>query len=279
MSGRRGRRRLVHGLRWAAFVLTVLILNIPVIITLVTSLKTTAAINASPPVWLFQPTLEHYRTVFTDPSLNFPRYLWNSTAIAFMGTVLALVIAFPAAYAMARLRRGTGTILPLVTNLRALPLVIFAIPFYLMFQALGLLDTRFGLALIECLVNLPLALILLVGYMQDLPGELEEAARVDGAGTFAVLRHIILPLARPILVAVGILSFIYSWNEFLFGLLLTTRNAVPVTVGATMFITSWGIKWGATAAAMMLSVLPPLILGFLSYRFLGRALLAGALKG
>ena len=88
-----------------------------------------------------------------------------------------------------------------------------------------------------------------------------------------------LPLARPVLVAVAILSFIYSWNEFLFGLILSTRNAVPVTVGATFFITSWGVKWGATAAAMMLSVLPPLLLGLVSYRYLGRAMLAGAVKG
>jgi multiple sugar transport system permease protein len=133
--------------------------------------------------------------------------------------------------------------------------------------------------LISCIINLPLALILLVGFLQDLPQEIEEAARVDGASTFAVLRHIVLPLARPVLVAVAILSFIYSWNEFLFGLILSTRNAVPVTVGATFFITSWGVKWGATAAAMMLSVLPPLLLGLVSYRYLGRAMLAGAVKG
>ncbi|HEY9348141.1 MAG TPA: carbohydrate ABC transporter permease [Inquilinus sp.] len=271
--------RLVAGLRWAVFLLAVLILNIPVIVTLLTSLKTTLDINAYPPVWLFAPTLEHYGTVLTDPALDFPRYLMNSTAIALGGTVLALGLGVPAAYAMARLGKGTTTILPVVTNLRALPLVIFAIPFYLLYQALGLLDTRLGLALISCIINLPLALILLVGFLQDLPQEIEEAARVDGASTFAVLRHIVLPLARPVLVAVAILSFIYSWNEFLFGLILTTRNAVPVTVGATFFITSWGVKWGATAAAMMLSVLPPLLLGLVSYRYLGRAMLAGAVKG
>lgn len=271
--------RLVAGLRWAVFLLAVLVLNIPVIVTLLTSLKTTLDINAYPPVWLFAPTLDHYATVLTDPALDFPRYLLNSTAIALGGTVLALGLGVPAAYAMARLGKGTKTILPVVTNLRALPLVIFAIPFYLLYQALGLLDTRLGLALISCIINLPLALILLVGFLQDLPQEIEEAARVDGASTFAVLRHIVLPLARPVLVAVAILSFIYSWNEFLFGLILTTRSAVPVTVGATFFITSWGVKWGATAAAMMLSVLPPLLLGLVSYRYLGRAMLAGAVKG
>lgn len=272
-------KRLGMGLRWTVFLLAVFVLNIPVIVTFLTSIKTTIDINAYPPVWLFAPTTEHYTAVLTDPTLDFPRYLVNSTLIAFGGTVMALALGLPAAYAMAKLGKGARTVLPVVTNLRALPLVIFAIPFYLLYQALGLLDTRFGLALIGCIINLPLVLILLVGFLQDLPHEIEEAARVDGASTFAVLRHVVLPLARPVLVAVAILSFIYSWNEFLFGLILTTRSAVPVTVGATFFITSWGVKWGATAAAMMLSVLPPLLLGLASYRYLGRAMLAGAVKG
>jgi multiple sugar transport system permease protein len=154
--------------------------------------------------------------------------------------------------------------------------VIFAIPIYLMYQLIGLLDTRTGLALVACLINLPTALVLLVGFIRDLPIELEESARVDGAGLGQVLRHVVLPLSRPMLLAVLILSVIFAWNEFL---ILSTRNAVPVTVGATFFITSWGIRWGATAAAMTLSVLPPMLLGLVAYRWLGKALLAGALKG
>jgi multiple sugar transport system permease protein len=266
-------------LRWLVLVLAVAVFNLPILVTFATSLKTTADINASPPVWLFAPTLEHYRTVLTDPALDFPRYLMNSTALALGGSALALLLALPAAYAIVRSGLGVKTILPLVTNLRAVPLVIFAIPLYLMFQLTGLLDSRTGLALVACLINLPMALLLLVGFLQDLPLELEEAARVDGGGTMTVLRHVILPLARPMLLAVGILSFIFAWNEFLFGLILTTRNAVPVTVGATFFITSWGVKWGATAAAMVLSALPPMLLGLVAYRYVGKALLAGALKG
>jgi multiple sugar transport system permease protein len=270
---------LLDGARWLLLLAVALVLNFPVLATLLTSLKTTADISASPPAWLFEPTLEHYRTVLTDPSLDFKGYLVNSTLIALGGTVLALALSFPAAYAIVRCRIGGRSVLPLVTNLRALPLIIFAIPFYLMYQLFGLLDTRTGLALIACIVNLPLALILFVGFLQDLPVELEEAARVDGAGTLSVLRYVVLPLAQPIFLAIAILSFIYAWNEFLFGLILTTKAAVPVTVGATFFITSWGVKWGATAAAMVLSVLPPLLLGLFAYRYLGRVISAGALKG
>jgi multiple sugar transport system permease protein len=279
MTGRNTSRALGTALRWVVFGVTVLVLNFPIIMTILTSLKSDAAINASPPVWIFRPTWRHYREIFADPTLDFPRYLVNSTVIATGATVMTILLALPAAYAVAKLGIGARTLLPAITNLRVLPLVIFAIPIYLLYQALGLLDTRLGLAIVGCIINLPLALLLLVGFLQDLPQEIEEAARVDGASTFVILRSIVIPLARPIITTVAILSFIYSWNEFLFALMLSTRNATPVTVGATYFITSWGIRWGATAAAMVVSVLPPLVLGFASYRFLGRATMAGAIKG
>ena len=115
--------------------------------------------------------------------------------------------------------------------------------------------------------------------IQDIPKELDEAARLDGANVLQILRHVIWPASRPILFATAVLSFIYSWNEFLFGLILTTKNATPVTVGATFFVTSYGVKWGATAAAMVLGVLLPLILGFFAYPYIGRSMLRGAVKG
>jgi multiple sugar transport system permease protein len=265
--------------RWVVFCLAAFIFNLPLLVTLLTSLKTTGQISASPPVWLFVPTLVHYQDVLFGTTLNFPRFLFNSVAIALIGTFLAIFVTLPAAYTMARFRIGSRTLLPFVTNLRTIPLIIFAIPFYLMFQFLGLMDTRLGLGLIAALINLPLALVLFVGFLQDFPVEIEEAARVDGATTLQVFFLIVTPLSRGVVTAVAILSFIYAWNEFLFGLILTTQNATPVTVGATFFVTSFGIRWGQTAAAMILSVIPPAVLGILSYRYLARALVAGAVKG
>ncbi|GEM86604.1 carbohydrate ABC transporter permease [Meiothermus granaticius] len=267
----------LEALRWTFFVLVVVVFNFPLLFTAATSLKTTPQITAK--VWLFAPTLEHYLKIFTDRSLDFPRYLLNSISISLGGTLIAVAVTLPAAYAIVRFGLGRGNLLPLITNLRAVPLIIFAIPFYLMFQTVGLLDTRTGLAIIAAVINVPLALILLVGFIQDFPPEIEEAARVDGAGTLGVFRHIIVPLAIPVLVAVSILSFIYSWNEYLFGLILTTKNAIPVTVGSALFITSWGVRWGEIAAAMTVSALPPLVLGMFGYRYLARALVAGAVKG
>ena len=270
---------LLECLRWLGFGLVVLLVNFPIIATAFTSFKSIADIYRNPPVWIFQPTLKYYITVLTDPTLNFPKFIVNSLIIALGGTILAIILALPAAYAIVRFGVGSRILLPIITNLRAVPLIIFAIPFYLMFQLLGLLDTQLGLSLIGAVINIPLALILFVGFVQDFPLEVEEAARVDGASTWQVFRFVVVPLARPIMTATAILSFIYVWNEFLFGLILTTQRATPVTVGSTLFITSWGVKWGEISAAMVLSTLPPLILGMFSYRQLAKALTAGAVKG
>ena len=271
--------RLLHALRWLAFVVVAFLLNLPIIATILTSFKTPGDINTSPPVWLFKPTLENYDEVLFTGNTDLPHYILNSIAIAGGGTILAMLLTFPAAYAMVRYEVGRNWLLPLVTNIRALPLIIYAIPIYLMFQLVGLLDTRVGLALIACIINIPVALVLFVGFIQDIPEELDDAAKIDGAGKWGILWHVMLPLARPIIFAVLVLSFIYSWNEFLFGLILTTKNAVPVTVGATFFVTSYGVKWGATAAAMTLGIVPPLILGLFAYPYIGKSMLAGALKG
>jgi multiple sugar transport system permease protein len=174
---------------------------------------------------------------------------------------------------------GKSWLLPLITNLRAVPLIIFVIPIYLMFQLAGLLDSWTGMMMVECVINIPVALVLFVGFIQDIPDEMDAAAKMDGASSLGTLWHVIMPLSRPILLAVLILSFIYGWNEFLFGLILTTKHAVPVTVGATFFVTSYGVKWGATAAAMTLGIVPPLILGLFAYPYIGKSMLTGAMKG
>ncbi len=268
-----------RALRWALFVATVLVLNLPVIVTVLTSLKSDADINASPPVWVFAPTWVHFATVLGDPTLNFPRYLVNSTSLAGGGILLALLLAVPAAYGMVRTGAGMRWLLPVMANLRALPLIVFAIPFYLMYQMLGLLDTRLGLALIACIINLPFVLLIAINAISDVPVEIEEAARLDGAHTLQILARVIVPLTRPMLLSAAILGFIASWNEFLFGLILSTRAAVPVTVAATFFTTSFGIRWGDTAAAMVLSMLPPVALSFIAANGIGGAMTAGAVKG
>ncbi|WP_027135573.1 carbohydrate ABC transporter permease [Geminicoccus roseus] len=269
-------------LRWLVFAVAALAMNFPVIATLVTSFKSEAEIASNPSWWIQAPTLANYAGVFAMADrFDVLHYLWNSFASALLGAGLSLVLAFPAAFALVRFGAGRRWLMPLVVNLRAIPLIVFAIPLYLVYARVGLLDTKLGLALILCVVNLPLVLILLAAALRDLPVELDEAARVDGASTFTLLWRIVLPLAGPALATTMVLGFVYAWNEFLFALMLTTRDAVTATVGASFFFAAsgGGVRWGAAAAVMMLSVLPPVVLGLLLYRRIGQSLAAGAVKG
>jgi multiple sugar transport system permease protein len=273
---------LVTALRWLVFLIAGLAMNFPVIATFVTSLKSDAEIGSNPSLWISSPTLENYRGIFAIADrFDIRHYLFNSFAASLIGTALALGLAFPAAYAIVRFGVGRNWLLPLIVNLRAIPLIIFAIPIYLMYQQVALLDTRLGLALILCLVNLPLVLVLLTTAIAELPVEIEDAARVDGATTLRLLAFVVAPMLANAFAASAVLAFIYSWNEFLFGLMLTTNRAVPVSVGASFFFAAsgGGVRWGVASAVMILSTLPPLLLGLLMYRAIGRSLAAGAVKG
>jgi multiple sugar transport system permease protein len=276
------RKRLVQALRWLVFALAALAMNFPVLSTFVTSLKSDAEISSNASLWIAKPTLDNYRDIFAmQDRFDILHYLANSLIVSLIGSALAIGLAFPAAYAMARFGVGRRWLLPLVVNLRAVPLIIFAIPIYLMYQRLALLDTRIGLALILALVNVPLALVLFSTAIRELPLEIEEAARVDGAGTLRLLIHVVAPMSLSIGAATAVLAFILSWNEFLFGLMLTTSRATPVSVGASFFFAAsgGGVRWGVAAAVMILATLPPLVLGLAMYRQIGRSMTAGAVKG
>ncbi len=273
---------ILKALRWLVLVVAVLVMNFPVIATLVTSFKSARELSINPGLWINQPTLDNYaRALEVTSRLNIYGYLFNSLVAATIGTTLAILLAFPAAYAIARGDFGRRTLLPLVVNLRAVPLIIFAIPIYMMFQFLGLLDTQLGLGLILTIVNIPLALVILVNAIADTPIELDEAAKMDGAGTLQILLGIIRPVIRPALVTAFIFGFITAWNEFLFGLMLATNKAVPMTVGASFFFSAsgGGIQWGMASAVMIIGALPPMLLGLLMYRQISGSMTVGAVKG
>ena len=273
---------MMKSLRWLVYVAAVLVLNFPVIVTLVTSFKSGGELSINPGLWINQPTIDNYLAVLqVSDRLNIYGYLANSFVAAGLGALLAILLAFPAAYAVARGEFGRKFLMPAIVNLRAVPLIIFAIPIYMMFQWLGLLDTQLGLGLILTIVNLPLALVVLVNAISDLPIELDEAAKIDGAGTYQIIVSIIRPVVRPALVTCAIFGFITAWNEFLFGLMLTTNKAVPVTVGASFFFAAsgGGVQWGLASAVMIVGALPPAVLGLVMYRQISGSLTAGAVKG
>jgi multiple sugar transport system permease protein len=275
-------RRLDRGLRWAVFIVVASVMNFPVLATLITAFKSPGEVSRNPSLWIETPTLENFAAVLTvSDRLNVYHYLWNSVTAALIGAILPMVLVFPIAWAMARRGVGQRLLFPLVVNLRALPLIIFAIPLYLLYAAVGLLDTRLGLGLILAIVNLPLAFMLTLNAVSEIPLELEEAARVDGAGLGYMLRRVVLPLCRPALITTFIFGFITAWNEFLFGLMLTTQKAVPITVGASFFFATsgGGVQWGMAAAVMIVAAFPPLFLGLVMYRRITGSLVTGAVKG
>lgn len=275
-------KTMMTTLRWLVFVIAVIVMNFPVIATFVTSLKSDSEIISNPALWIKQPTVGNYQAIFAMADrFDILHFLWNSLIASLLGSILSLLLAFPAAYAMVRFGTGRRWLLPIVVNLRAIPLIIFAIPLYLMYQQLSLLDTRVGLALILCLVNVPLVLVILSTWIDDLPIEIEEAARTEGVSTLQILIYVIAPLSINVLAASTVLAFIYSWNEFLFGLMLTTSHATPVSVGASFFFSAsgGGVRWGVAAAVMMLATLPPLLLGLILYRQIGKSMTTGAVRG
>ncbi|WP_216825816.1 carbohydrate ABC transporter permease [Ruegeria sp. EL01] len=247
-----------------------------------TAFKGPNEVNRNASLWVEAPTLENFATVLTiSDRLNVYYYLWNSLSAVLIGAILPMVVAFPLAWPMVRRGYGRSILFPIIVNLRALPLIVFAIPLYMMYATLGLLDTHLGLGLILAIVNLPLTLMLLVNAIADLPIELEEAARMDGARTGGLLIRVVLPLCRPALITTFVFGFITAWNEFLFGLMLTTSEAVPMTVGASLFFATsgGGVQWGVASAVMIVAALPPLLLGLIMYRRITGSMVAGAVKG
>ena len=254
------------------------VVNIPWFNALFVSIRTDGSISRGATV-IGTPTSEHYANALGAAGYDFPRFFLNSAMIALGAVVLVLLIAVPSTYAAMRLGFGGRFTMNASSGLRLLPAIFFAVPYFLLMSTLGLLDTVFGLILANTFLNLPLGIILLSAGFRDVPIELEEAAKVDGASTYRILGSVLVPILAPTLVAVAVLVFIFSWNDYLFALVLSTSRATPVTLGAANFVTSTGIRWGDISAATILSTLPPVLFALFAQRYLVSGLSAGAVKG
>ncbi|MGB9821073.1 MAG: carbohydrate ABC transporter permease [Pseudothermotoga sp.] len=262
-------------LKWIVISLVIFVFNLPLINIVMTSLKDESTISQSPPPLIYRPSLKNYISLFTSRTFVFTKFLFNSVVIALFTAAITLALCLPTSYAVIRFGIGKRLILPIVTNMRSVPLIIFAPSAYVLFKQTNVVDTRTGIILIHILVALPLALPLLISFMQDVPKEIQEAARIDGASDSLILLKIILPMILTSTVAVFLLSFVYSWNEFLFALILSIRKTTTLTVGASLFITAWGVQWGRIAAATTLSVIPPFVLSFYLQKYLVEAFTGG----
>ncbi|HET7093899.1 MAG TPA: carbohydrate ABC transporter permease [Thermomicrobiales bacterium] len=259
----------------AVLVVACLAILLPVIWTARTSL-TNRNLAYDPGTIIFQPTLENYAKIFGHD--NFQKYFWNSLWIGLASTIVSLVVGSLAAYSIARFRTGGQAFSLSVLGTQMLPPVALVIPFFLLAQRLDLLDHGLALATVYLSFNLPFVVWILIGFFQGIPRELEEAAQVDGAGRFGAFWQIVVPLSLPGLLAAGVFSFVLSWNEFLFALVLTGRNAKTLPVALAGLMTSQGNQIGAICAATVAMMTPIVVLTWVIQRFLVRGLTFGAVK-
>lgn len=241
-----------------------------------TSLKTRID-TINPAVWLFKPTWQNFKTVINDR--NLVMYLNNSLITVILTTGISLLLAIPAAYGLARFRFNRKEDLAFwILSLRMLPPMAVVIPFFLLGRFVGLLDTNILLIIVYLSFNIPFAIWMLRGFIEDIPVELEEAAMVDGCTLFQGLRLVILPLVWPGLAATSVFIVIQSWNEFVLALFLTSFNARTVPTMVTMFLSVSGIVWGEMAAVGVITTLPVLFFTLLAQKYLIRGLTFGAIK-
>ena len=291
MTARSKSTRLLRALlAWAI----VLLFVFPLYYWVTVAFKDTREIFDTPPnVWVFSPTMKNFEEVF-GISLGFvnrqevlpgggnfhmaPR-LWDSIVIAVLSTGLAVAIATLAAYALSRMGfRGRHHFVTWVLSTRMMPPVAVAIPMFFIYKDFMLLDSYLGVILIHALMNLPLAVLLLKSFFDDIPREIDESALIDGASRWLIFRRVILPMAKGGVAATAVLCFIFSWTEFLFVLTLTQTGLKTVPVVSSSFVTSTGTAWGNMAALGAAAMVPAFIFILLVQRQLVRGLTLGSLK-
>lgn len=241
------------------------------------SVKTEVDAMARRPKFLFVPIPDNYLKVLSDPTIW--TYFANSAVVALASTALALLIGLPAAYVLARYRfRGNADYGFWILTTRMTPPVAVLIPFFVMYVRTGLIGTHAGLIIAHVAVNLSIVVWLMKGFFEDLPGELEEAAAIDGATYFQAFTHICLPVVMPGIAAVAILAFLFSWNEFLFALVLGGNDVRTVPLGLYAFVGYQQVRWGELSAASIVLLVPVLLFVLVFQKQLIRGLTMGAVK-
>ncbi len=255
-----------------------LLIFFPILWTILTSFKTEATAIADPPVFLaFDWTLENYTAVMERS--NYAKFLWNSIIIAGGSTILGIIIAVPAAWSMAFVpSRRTKDILLWMLSTKMLPAVGVLYPIYLICINLGILDSRVALVVILMLMNLPIIVWMLYTYFREIPGEILEAARMDGASLKEEILYILTPMAIPGIASTLLLNFILAWNEAFWTLNLTAANAAPLTAFIASYSSPEGLFFAKLSAASTMAIAPILILGWFSQKQLVSGLTFGAVK-
>jgi len=276
------RGRITIGLigRYAALLFTLTITIFPLAWLVLTSIRSNADIF-SVPVHIIPEhmTAIQYWNVFGQ--YDTLSYLANTIIVSLLTVVSVTVLAVPCAYALSRYKLpGYAIAIGLLLVMRMIPVIAFAIPMFAVFAYIGLLDSVWALIVAHTASKLPVAIWLLIGFIQDVPREIEEAAHVDGAGTLRTLVTIVTPLIGPGIGASAVITFLFTWNDLLLALTLTSSKAAQtLPVGLTNYISQYGIDWGAMSAAGVLMIIPTLIFVWFAQGLLVKGLVTGAVRG
>ncbi len=266
---------LLNAARYLGILAVLLIFILPFLWMALNSFKVQIDITNAKDIFHFTPTLGNYRNAFEQH--NYLLYLVNTFVVAAASTLLSLVLGLPAAYGIARFR--TTWLGVLLLTARIVPGIIFMIPWYIVFSRLGLTDSYWPLILSHMVVGLPFIAWIMIPFFESLPKELEEAARIDGSSIFGVFMRIALPLAVPGIITASIMAFIFSWNNFMFSLVLSGDHTRTLPVAIFNFISYSSVDWGGLMAAAVIITLPVLVITLFVQRYIVAGLTAGATKG
>jgi len=271
--------RATDALAYLALGVILFIFAGPIVWFILLAIRPAQTVFARPPVVGFTPTLEAIKATFVHPGTNFPQ-LFNSLLVALCAIALNLPLAFPAAYALSRFRiRARKSIMLWYLGLLMAPPIAFLIPYFVLMTRFGLDGTYLAMVLIMQTITIPFSVWLLKSFVDEVPTELEEAARVDGAAWHTVILRITLPLVRPGLIVTSMFAFVFAWNNAVFPLVLSSQRTETLPIGTLGYFATAGVTWTYIGAAAVAAMLPPMLIFLLLDRFVVRGLTFGSLKG
>lgn len=261
------------------FTVAIIAVVVPVIFPflwmLASSFKTQVDIISWPPRFIFTPTTANYVRVFAEQ--NFLKFFANSLIVGISAVVLSLLLGLPAAYSIARFGQKRLSVFILVARL--MPGISFLMPWYIIFSRLGLMDSYVALILSHMLIALPIVVWIMSSYFHTIPGEIEESAMVDGATRQRAFLSVILPVSGPGVVTATTLSFIFSWNNFMFSQVLSMERTKTLPIAVYNFVSYAEVDWGAVMAAAVAIMAPAIVLTMIFQKYVVRGLTLGAVKG
>lgn len=247
-----------------------------------TSFKSSWEAQSIPPVWFFKPVIENYVSLFkgSGSSGDFKTLLLNSTIVSLVSTLLSILCGSLAAYSLSRFKMKRGKdIAMFILSTRMFPPAATLIPVFMMMNWLDLIDTYVALIIPYTAFNLSFVVWMLKGFFDEIPKDLEESAMIDGCSRLQAFWKVIFPLIAPGLAATSIICLMFSWNEFLYALVLTRHDAVTAPIIANQFVTMYGVKWGELTAAATLMTAPVLLFAILVRKHMIKGLTFGSVKG